>query len=64
MTLNKIIKLCNENKQIALSMGIVTFFITSYDRYNQGAKVAEISILKPEQDVQNTKDKDAKNDTK
>ena len=27
MTLNKIIKLCNENKQIALSMGIVTFLL-------------------------------------
>ena len=45
-------------------MGIVTFLLLSYDRYNQGAKVAEISILKPEQYVQNTKDKDAKNDTK
>ena len=38
--------------------------MTSIDNNNQGAKVAEISILKPGQDLQDTKDKNAKNDTK
>lgn len=58
LTIKSYVTKLTENNEF----GIVN--VTSIDNNNQGAKVAEISILKPGQDLQDTKDKNAKNDTK